>query len=486
MLLGIDIGTGSAKAVLIDLQGVTVAEAGAAYAVDAPQPGWGEADPKLWWQAVVKIVRELPLAARAEVKAIGLSGQMHGMVLTDDRGEPLRPAILWLDNRAVAMLERYPVGIEERVGNPLSAGMGGPILLWLRDHEPDQFRRARWALQAKDWLRLKLTGVAATEPSDASANLLTDTDGQWDDALLAALEIPRALLPPVLGSAAASGMLTPAAAHALGLPAAIPVAGGAADAAAAAFGSGLYRDGAAQITTGSGAQIVVIQRARPRYSSRLNAYRAASAGDLPRWYVMAAMQNAGVALEWARGLLGLDWSEAYERAFAPHVAPSGVMFLPYLTGERTPLMDPSARGAWVGLTRSDDAGSLMHAAFLGVAFTLRAGLDALREQGIMVERLRLAGGGSVHPAWRRMLIDVLGVPLDAVVCPNASARGAALLGGLAAGVLSVADLIPLAPALTPLGDPSGDVYHAAYQRFNNLYQRLAGWFADLAVQRRFG
>jgi xylulokinase len=477
MLLGLDIGTGSAKAVLLDEDGNTVAEAGAAHSVDAPHPGWGETRPAAWWEALLDSVNRLPKAARAAVKAVGLSGQMHGVVLTDAAGEPLRPAILWMDNRAADCVARYPGGAEQRVGNPISAGMAGPILLWLMQYERDLFARTRWALQPKDWLRFKLTRAASTEPSDASATLLADCDGEWDEGLLGELGIARALLPQVAGSAEVSGQLTSAAARTLGLPQVIPVAGGAGDTAAAAFGSGLYQDGAAQLTTGSGAQIVVMRGSRPAFSPCLNAFRSASTSNLPRWYVMAAMQNAGVALEWVRSKLGLTWEEAYQRAFAPGAPTSGAMFLPYLTGERTPWMDTNVRGAWVGLSPRDDAGSMMRAAFLGVAFSLRAGLDALREHGVKVERLRLAGGGSVHAAWQRLLIDVLEKPLDAVTCPNASARGAALLGGVAAGCWTADDLTAMAPRVVPLGEPAGTGFGESYARFRELYQCLSGWSA---------
>jgi xylulokinase len=192
---------------------------------------------------------------------------------------------------------------------------------------------------------------------------------------------------------------------------------------------------------------------------------------------MAAMLNGGLALEWARGVLGLSWEEAYARAFAPPAARSEAVFLPYLTGERTPWMDPYARGGWMGTGAADDAGSLMRAALTGVAFGVRAGLDALREHGAAPARLRLAGGGTVHPAFRQLLADVLEVPLDAVTCPNAAARGAALLGGLAAGAFAQGDLPSLAPAAVPAAEPRLDAALAArYQRFRDLYARLTPWF----------
>jgi len=295
--------------------------------------------------------------------------------------------------------------------------------------------------------------------------------------LLASLGLPERLFAPSLASAVSGGGLTKAAATALGLPAGIPVAGGGGDTPVAAFGSGLLQDGAAQLTTGSGAQIVVIQAHLPEPSPLLNCYRTVGPEPLPRWYLMAAMQNAGVALEWARHTLGLDWPGAYAAAFPEHTrSDEGVFFLPYLCGERTPLMDSRVRGAWIGMGPDTDAGALMRAAFLGVAFSIRAGLDALQAHGVSISRLRLAGGGSVHPAWQQLLMDVLQRPLEAVACPNASARGAALLGGMAAGHWTVADLPLLAPACEALGEPQASDFESGYVRFCDLYSRLAGWF----------
>ena len=221
----------------------------------------------------------------------------------------------------------------------------------------------------------------------------------------------------------------------------------------------------------------------PAPSAKLNSYRTAAPPELPRWYTMAAMQNAGVALEWARRTLGLDWPAAYAAAFGSSLRTDDeLFFLPYLGGERTPWMDAQVRGAWVGLSPGTDNGALMRAAFEGVAFAIRAGLDALHAQGTRPTQLRLAGGGSVHRAWQQLLMDVLQLPLEAVDCPNASARGAALLGGLAAGHWSTADLYALAPACHPVGEPASVRYALPYRRFCDLYARLAGWFGRDGLQ----
>jgi xylulokinase len=355
--------------------------------------------------------------------------------------------------------------------------MTGPVLLWLERHEPAVLRIARWAMQPKDWLRLQLTGEVATDPSDASGTLLADRDGHWADQLISRLGIRRELLAPPVPSWRPAGGLSAQAAQTLGVPAGVPVAAGAGDTLAAALGSGLSRESAAQLAIGSSAQVVVLRDTWPGYSPRLNIYRSANPDGLPRWCLMAAMLNGGAALEWARAALNLTWDEAFARAFADGAADSDVEFLPYLAGERTPWMDPHLRAGWMGVAAGDDAGALMRAALTGVAFGIRAGLDALRDQGAAPRRLRLAGGGTVHPGWRQLLADAMGLPLDAVSCTNAAARGAALLGGLAAGAIAPADLPALSPATSPAAEPRDqEALAARYARFLDLRARLADWF----------
>jgi xylulokinase len=472
VFLGIDLGTSSVKAVLIDTEGRPVAEASAPCRVDSPRPGHAEADPDDWWRAVAGAVHRLPDAGLSATRALGVAGQMHGVVVADAAGVALRPAVLWTDRRAVDVLSAFPPDTARRVDNALSPGMAGPILAWLARHEPDCMARVRWALQPKDWLRLRLTGEAAADPSDASATLLASADGEWDLPLVASLGLSADWFPAVRASAEIAGTLLPAPARELGLRPGLPIACGAGDTAAAALGSGLLHDGESQLSVGSGAQIVVMRGQRPVLSECLNSYRSASPPGLARWYVMAAMQNGGVALEWARDLLGLSWDEAYRVAFASRAAESSALFLPYLSGERTPWMAPQAHGAWVGLSLHDDRGSMMRAALLGVAFGIRAGLDALRQHGASIARLRVVGGGSVDPAWRAMLTDVLGVPLDAVACPNAAGRGAALLAGLSVGHWQAGDLARLKPDAVPLGDPAPGRTDDDYRRFLDLYRRL--------------
>jgi xylulokinase len=480
VLLGLDLGTSSVKALLMAEDGDTLGEGSASYPVRSPHPGWAESSPEDWWNAVVEATQTAIGRRGAEVAAIGLSGQMHGVVLADDRGRPLRPAILWADTRSAEQLATYR-GLDEdareRLANPPAVGMAGPTLLWLRDHERETYTSARWALQPKDWLRLRLTGEAAAESSDASATLLYNLfSDDWDNTVVEALGLRPGLLAPLVASAEVAGTLTREAAKFLGLRAELPVAAGAADTAAAMLGGGLLRPGLVQLTVGTGGQIVAPKSAPvPDPHRRTHLYRAATP-DL--WYSMAAIQNAGLALEWARNTLGASWHDVYEEAFALSPGAGGVVFLPYLGGERTPRFDADARGAWVGLGLEHGRGHLLRAALEGVAFALLEGLEALEEAGTTIPELRLAGGGTAEEPWQQLLADVLGRPLRVLpggVAAVASARGAALLAGAAAGVYrSWEDILAPDPDLSVLPGGARGAYDLAYARYRELYPSLYG------------
>jgi xylulokinase len=483
VLLGIDLGTGSVKALLMQEDGIAAGEGSAPYPVRSPRPGWAESSPEDWWAAVLEATAAAVGRRGPGVTAIGLSGQMHGVVLADERGLPLRPAILWADTRSGDQLAAYR-GLDEdlrrRLANPPAVGMAGPSLLWLRDNEPEEYASARWALQPKDWLRMCLTGEVAAEPSDASATLLYDLIADdWSYAAVEELALRDGLLAPLVPSAGVAGMLQEEAAGELGLRGELPVAAGAADTAAAMLGAGLLRSGPVQLTVGTGGQVVTPnQHPEPDPNGRTHLYR----GGVPGlWYRMAAVQNAGLALEWVRKVLGVSWDEVYEEAFAVPPGAGGVAFLPYLSGERTPRFDPCARGAWTGLGLDHTRGHLLRAALEGVAFALRQGLEALEDRGVDAPELRLAGGGaggSAGEPWRQLLADVLGRPLwllPGEISSVASARGAALLAGLASGVYPMAeDTLSLMPEPERSIMPGEADYESAYRRYIELYPRLYG------------
>ncbi|MGH3288091.1 MAG: xylulokinase [Streptosporangiaceae bacterium] len=483
--LGLDLGTSSAKAVVVDTDGQVLAQASAGYAVTSAAAGYAESEPAHWWSAVTACAREAVHAIGARPAAIGLSGQMHGLVMTSADGEALRPALLWADSRATGALHAYRLlgsGALARLANPLGPGMTGPLLMWIVEHEPRTYTEARWALQPKDWLRARLTGEVHAEPSDASGTLLYDVAGdRWDLEVVSALGLDTALLAPLLPSAGApAGRLEAGAGAELGLPAGIPVAAGAADTAAAVLGSGVG-PGDIQLTVGTGAQVI-----RPlvapvsRADAGVNLYRSATPDG---WYHMGATLSAGLSLNWVREIMNATWAELYASADHPGRAHDPV-FVPHLSGERTPYSDPGLRGSWIALSLAADRASLLRSALEGTAFAIRDALDALLPDQ-RPACLRLAGGGTLAAGWRQLLADVLGLPLYAVDVPAASGRGAALLGAHAAGLLSFEDIRgPLAPPvrLAAEPDPTGAAFHAErHTRFRRIVEALRGCSAEGAA-----
>ncbi|UBF29013.1 xylulokinase [Kovacikia minuta CCNUW1] len=479
MFLGIDLGTGSAKALLFAIDGTVIAEASSAYPVQAPKPGWAETAPADWWTAVASAVRAVVAAHAEQIQAIGLSGQMHGVVLANHKGEPLRPAILWADTRSSTVLDAYhtlPANLRSCLANPFTVGMAGPSLLWVQQQEPDVYAESRWALQPKDWLRLQLTGEVATEPSDASGTLLYDVlsdDWAWD--VLETLGLRSDWLPTLIPSDEIAGYLTAEASEQLGLAKGLPIVAGAADTAAAALGSGLLQPGLVQLTVGSGAQIAT-PRSQPEVDpfGRTHLYRTA----IPeQWYTLAAIQNAGLALEWVRNILGMSWQQVYAEAFTIAPGCEGLTFLPYLTGERTPYLDPKPLGTWVGMGLHHTRSHLMRAALEGVAFSLKQGLEALTATGVRVTELRLAGGGTLEPNWRQLLADVLQVPLSSLTLSAASARGAAILAGMGIGTYATASAAPQLPInpIPTLPAPFNPELETAWERYQSLYPSLQQW-----------
>jgi xylulokinase len=460
-LLGVDLGTSSVKVAVTDLGGHLLSEVSRTYAVESANVGWAESDPRIWWRETVLAVREAVGGARASgaasPSAVGLSGQMHGVVLADAALEPVRPAILWADARASVVMGAYGHLSSEamaRLANPIIPGLAGPILLWLRRFDGPALARARWALQPKDWLRSRITGMVLTEPSDASATLLYDVPGErWDTEVIEALGLDRALFAPLASWAGdPAGQVTSRAAEELGLSAGIQVAVGAGDTAAALFGSGLREPGSLQLTLGSGGQIVSPVDEAVRGGQGTTLFRTAARHG---WYVMAATTNAGLALDWVRTLLAASWEELYAAAASPLVE-TDPLFLPQLTGERTPWLDTSMRGGWVGLALAHDRTTLLRSALEGVAFAVRTAMDESGGRG-SPSAVHIAGGGTTHPLWRQLLADVLGRPLDAVAVTAASARGAALLGGCAGGLIDEAAVFGrLAPSTRRVSDPRAD------------------------------
>ncbi len=451
-VVGIDLGTSGVKVLVVSLDdaapdgilGRVLGRGRAEYPVLVPSAGRAESNPADWWQSTCRAVRQaLAQAINAEIVALAVAGQMHGVVLASDpdRWPAVRPAILWLDQRAAVEADRYaelPASLTDGLGNRPSAGMAGPILCWLAQHEPENVVAAQWALQPKDWIRLQLTGEAATDPTDASGTLLYDLrQDAWADDLIAALGLPRDKLPPVRGSAQSSGVLLPGPAAELGLPPGIPVATGAADTAAALHTADLQAD-EAMLTLGSGGQWAVPET-EFRPTAATNLYRAAGDG----YYRLAPVQNVGVTLNWVRTLLDVSWADLYDAARRP-ARPNAPVFAPYLTPER---WDPTATGAWTGLTLAHQKQDLLRSALDGVAALLRERLDDLRAAGHHPRSVILGGGGAEHPAWRDLLADAIGLPLRPPPALWLTAAGAARL---AAGSLPPARLTSPTASAFPL------------------------------------
>ncbi|HWC80036.1 MAG TPA: FGGY family carbohydrate kinase [Pseudonocardiaceae bacterium] len=466
--LGIDLGTSSVKAIVLDSGGVPRGEAHRDYPVRSPWPGTAETDPADWWSATCEAVREaVANLDGVAIQSVAVGGQMHGLVLAKADGTPLRDALTWADSRAASVLSnwrRLPKKLRATLANPIAPGMTGPMLDWVRRHQPELVAASRWAFCPKDWLRMRLTGEAATDPSDASATLLWDVPGdRWASDVLVSLDLPYELLPPVIESGQPAGTLLPAAAEALGLPAGIPVAAGAGDTAASVLAARLSPE-ETMITVGTGAQAVQL-RAEPTADPRpiTQLYRAAAPA---LWYEMGAVQNAGIALDWVRAALTASWDDLYA-ALADGIPESGPVFVPYLTGERTPVLDDRVRGGWAGIDLAHGRADLLRAALIGVVCGIRHALESLG--GEPPSRVVIGGGGTGTPAMRQLMADVFGVPVAPLVSRNVSANGAALLAAQAADAtleLSSPTEEPIVPG------KSRDAAEASYQRYLAEVNRL--------------
>lgn len=443
LLMGIDLGTSSAKTVVIDPRGRLLACAAREYSVDTPQPGWAEQDPQVWLQAVLDTMGRALVEAgvpAGRIAAIGLSGQMHGTVCLSDRGQVLRPAIIWADQRSREQVARvYRELGREQLGrwtaNPLATGFTLATWLWLREHEPETCRATATLLLPKDYIRYRLSGELGSEPSDAASTLLFDTvHRQWSTALLDALEIDAGLLPPIHESAAIAGRLQADAATATHLRSGTPVVYGGSDQALQALGHGVVEPGVVACTIGTGGQLFAPIQA-PAYDPLLRLHLFCHA--LPkRWHLEAAILAAGLSLKWLRDNVfeGRSYRALAEMAAEVPPGAEGLLFLPHLAGERTPHMDPEARAAFIGLTLRHHRGHLVRAAMEGVVLGLRQGLELMIELGVPVERVVASGGGTRHRLWLQLQADVLGRPIYQTHTVEAAAVGAALLAGVGVGL----------------------------------------------------
>ena len=471
-LIGLDVGTTGVKAIAISPDGEVLARAERGYPLSMPQPGWSEQDPEDWWQASQAALDDLGVT---DVAGIGLSGQMHGLVVLDDAEQVLRPAILWNDQRtAVECAEiEERVGLERLIsltGNRALTGFTAPKLLWLRRHEPETYARVKHVLLPKDYVRLRLTGERAIDVADASGTLLLDVaNRRWSDDVLEALELPREWLPPVLESPEISGETSSG----------IAVAAGAGDQPAAALGVGIDGPGPLSVVLGtSGVVLAALPAYQADSQARVHAFCHAVPGA---WQAMGVMLSAAGSLQWLHDVAAPDVSfdTLLDEAARWEPGAEGLFFLPYLAGERTPHADPDARGAFVGLELRHDRGALVRAVLEGVAFGLRDSLELLLALGVEAERGRASGGGARGRLWLKIVASVLGVPLELTAVEEGSAFGAALLGGVAGGVFAdvheaVARCVRVRDVVEP--DPVWmATYAELYPSYQSLYPTLKGW-----------
>ncbi|RIK85632.1 MAG: xylulokinase [Planctomycetota bacterium] len=502
--VGIDIGTSGAKALAIAPDGRILSSASASYPCAHPRPLWSEQHPDDWWNGTVKVVRAVVKQAKlkpADVAAIGLSGQMHGSVFLDKAGKVIRPAILWNDQRTAVECDE----IESRAGgrkaliqmvaNPALTGFTAPKILWLRNTEPRNFARTAKVLLPKDEIRRRLTGEFATEVSDASGTLLLDVvNRRWSKKLLEALDLDGALLPPCVESEEVTGTLTAEAAKLLGLTTNCKVVGGAGDCAAGAVGNGIVKPGLLATSIGTSG-VVFVHCDQPQFDpqGRLHTFCHAVRG---KWHMMGVILSAGGSLQWFQDALCasagksgkrsiVSFDELCSEAAATPPGALGLQFLPYLAGERTPHLDPHARGALVGMTLAHTRGHIVRAIMEGVTFALRDSLAIIEELGVPVKQVRAGGGGSKNPFWRQMQADVFGKAVNAMAADEGPAYGVALLAAVGAGhYKDVTEACTATVRVAEGAKPQAKThktYDALFPAFQELYVALRPHFARLGA-----
>lgn len=495
-LIGLDVGTSGAKAVVVDEGGRVLAAATADYPLSRPRPLWSEQDPADWWRGAREAIRAALAqsgVAGGSVAGLGLTGQMHGATFLDAAGQVIRPAMLWNDQRTAAACAEITarVGAERLVaitGNPALTGFQAPKIVWLRNEEPDNFARVVSVLLPKDYIRLLLTGERAADASDAAGTLLLDLRARdYSQEVLDALGIPREWLPKVYEGPEVTGALRADVAAELGLPAGLPVVAGGGDNAAAAVGTGVVRAGVVSSSIGtSGVLFAHSDGPALDPGGRLHGFCHAVPGA---YHLMAVTLSAGGAFQWLRDTLRavapeLSFATLAELAAAAPPGAEGLLFAPYLSGERTPHLDPLARGAWVGLTGRHGLGHMARALMEGVVFSLRDGLEIMRGLGVPAEEIRATGGGGRHALWLQLQADIYGAPVATLAAEEGPAYGAALLAGVGAGVYAdVAAAVAAGVRVTGTTEPDparARRYDELYGAYTQLYPALRGTMHALA------
>src|SRR5512141_609219 len=480
--LGIDTSTTSSKALLIDEQGNVIAVASSPHTLQTPKPLWSEQDPREWWDAVALSIRSVLEKTRIGgegIGAIGLTGQMHGLVLLDEAGNVLRPAILWNDQRTQSQCDEIHqiIGREKFIqitGNVALTGFTAPKILWVKENEPEVYAKAKHVLLPKDYIRYKLTGEYAMDKADGAGTVLFDLKSRdWSDEVLAALEIPPTWMPKTFEGPECTGFITDEAASLTGLKAGIPVMAGGGDQAAQAVGVGAVEPGIVGLTVGtSGVVFATTPSALIEPEGRLHAFCHAVPG---MWHFMGVMLSAAGSLQWYRDTLApsVSFDDLLKEAESLPAGCEGLQFLPYLSGERTPHPDPLARGAFIGLTLRHGRGHMTRAVLEGVSFGLKDSFTLIQNAGLgEIRQVRASGGGTKGALWRQILASVLEAELVTVNTTEGAAYGAALLAGVGAGAWAdVASACKACIRITGSTQPEASEV-SAYRKMYPIYQEL--------------
>lgn len=503
-LLGIDIGTSGTKTLICDEKGKVLATATAEHPISSPRPGWSEQNPLDWWKATIlatRAVRKKAGVKPGDIKGIGLSGQMHGSVFLGDGPKPLRPALLWNDQRTAqqcAQIEQAAGGraaLIELVANPALTGFTAPKILWVREHEPRVYEKTKHILLPKDFIRYRMTGEYATEVSDASGTLLLDVvNRKWSDRLLELLQIDKSLMPALHESAAITGVLSVGAAEELGLMPGTAVVGGGGDQAAGAVGNGIVSSGIVSATLGTSG-VVFAHSDQPTRDPQGRVHTMCHA--VPgKWCVFGCMLSAGGSFQWFRNNLGsAEVAAAKKKKVDPYAllireaqqAPAaceGLQFLPYLTGERCPYPDPNARGGWIGITARTTRAMLIRSLLEGVTFGMRDALSIMNEMQIPITQVRASGGGARSDFWLQLQADIYRQPIVSTSAAEGPAYGVAILAGVGTGVWSgVEQAAQICVKQVRRRNPNKkamEIYERAYGVYHKLYGDLKARFAEMA------
>lgn len=488
MFLGLDIGTGGTRAVLVNSQGKLVASASCEHApFRSPKPGWAEQDPEDWWRAARKAIRDVASVSDARIDAVGLTGQMHGAVMLDAAGEVLRPSLIWCDQRTDAECEwlHREIGRErliELTANPALPNFTLTKLLWVRNHEPEIFARIEHVLCPKDYIRYRLTRTYAMDVQEASGTLLLDVaHRRWSSEVARAAGIPESWLPQLFESPEVCAKISTEAAELTGLAAGTAVVAGAGDQGAGAVGMGILEPGSVSATIGTSGVVFAATAAPTRDPlGRLHTFCHAVPG---RWHVMGVTQAAGLSLRWLRDTIapGVDYDALTAEAAQVPVGSGGLLWTPYLLGERTPHLDSQARAAFVGLTAGHTRGHLVRAVLEGVAYSLKDTFTLFAELGIPVNGVRLGGGGARGPLWREVQASIYNYPCDVLAAEEGAAFGAALLAGVGArGWENLGSACAAAIEVAQQIEPDAGAarqYESGYKVYRKIYPALRGIYS---------